>query len=294
MTMAVPPIESRGLGPDLNGKLLAACVRWGLEAVEPIADTPTSRVFKAERGSGRVALKILKPYGADEINGAHLLAWYGGLGSAEILGIEDQTILMEWLDGSTLGDFVRADNRRDLEATEVLCDVVANLHRRRAAPLPTLWPLEDWMRPLLDSDLAFLPAEARLPWQHVQTLLGALLSSTRERSPLHGDLHHDNVLHGANGWQVIDPKGLIGDPVFDVANIFRNPHGADRLALDPARIEGLADRFADRFAWPRRRILEWAAALTAISAIWNSARPDGAAWERRMLPLLLAAIDRQT
>jgi streptomycin 6-kinase len=278
---------------EIERKLREAVARWSLDAVEPFADTATSRVFRARTAGRRVALKILKPYGADEINGARLMVWYAGEGSAEILGVEDETILMEWLDGGTLGDLVRADNSRDGEATDILCEVVARLHRRRSMPLPPLQPLEQSMRPLLHSDLAFLPAEARPRWERARQLVAGLLASTANAGPLHGDLHHDNVLRGAASWQVIDPKGLIGDPVFDVANIFRNPYGADHLAFDPARIDGLADRFADRFDWPRRRILEWAAGLTAISAIWNSARPDGSDWERRMLPLLLAAIDRQ-
>ena len=40
----------------------------------------------------------------------------------------------------------------------------------------------------------------------------ALLADPRERSVLHGDLHHDNALDfGARGWRAIDPKGLIGE-----------------------------------------------------------------------------------
>lgn len=35
---------------------------------------------------------------------------------------------------------------------------------------------------------------------------------------LHGDLHHENILKNENGgYTVIDPKGVIGDPVFDLS-----------------------------------------------------------------------------
>lgn len=277
---------------DIARKLRAAVQRWSLEGLDPFAETPTSQVFRGLRYGRSVGLKILKPYGADEINGAHLMAWWGGVGAAEILGVEDGTILMQWLEGDTLGDLVRADHGRDAEATEVLCDVLARLHRKRPPPPPALWPLEQWMRPLLASDLAFLPPDARPLWARIQTLLAALLASTTDPRPLHGDLHHDNVIGGPGQWRVIDPKGLIGDPVFDVANIFRNPYGADDIVLQPARIDRLADRFAARFSWPRRRILEWAATLTAISAVWNSNSGNGFAWELRMVPLLLDALDR--
>jgi streptomycin 6-kinase len=280
-----------GADDEIARKLRAAALRWSLTDLADVADGPTSRVLRGRTGGRQVALKILKPYGADEINGAHLMAWYGGLGAATILDIEDGTILMDWLDGGTLGDLVRADQRRDAEATAVLCDLVAKLHRQRAEPPPALWPLEQWMRPLAVSDLAFLPPEARPLWARIQTLLTGLLTSTTDPRPLHGDLHHDNVIGGSDQWRVIDPKGLHGDPVFDIANLFRNPYGADDLVLQPTRIDALADRFAAHFGWPRRRILEWAAVLTAISAVWNSSSGNGFAWELRMVPLLLAALD---
>ena len=79
--------------------------------------------------------------------------------------------------------------------------------------------------------------------------------------------------------------------------------GSDRLLRFVTQLADNSVRY-QRMSFPRRgsmedrmeehrRILEWAAVLTAISAVWNSSKPDGSAWERRMLPLLLAAIDRQ-
>jgi streptomycin 6-kinase len=40
---------------------------------------------------------------------------------------------------------------------------------------------------------------------------------------LHGDLHHDNILHDGNAWVAIDPKGLIGDPAYEIAPLLCNP-----------------------------------------------------------------------
>jgi streptomycin 6-kinase len=40
---------------------------------------------------------------------------------------------------------------------------------------------------------------------------------------LHGDLHHYNILLGGEGrWRVIDPKGVVGDPVFDLPRFVLN------------------------------------------------------------------------
>lgn len=274
---------------ELAARLGAAMSRWRLDAAMPVAETATSWVLRATSSSGVHAVKLLKPYGSDEINGARLMQWWDGDGAARIMAIDGNDVLMEWVEGGTLGDVVRADNGRDLEATDVLCEAVAKLHRRRSTPLPELWPLEDWMKPLRESDLAFLPVDARPLWQRAQGLLSDLSATTNERLPLHGDLHHDNVIGSDGDWQVIDPKGLIGDPVFDVANIFRNPYGADGLVFRPGRINRLADTFERRLGFEVRRVMQWAAVLTAISAVWN--KETDFAWEMRMLPVLLGALD---
>ena len=41
---------------------------------------------------------------------------------------------------------------------------------------------------------------------------------------LHGDLHHWNILRASRQpWLAIDPKGIIGDPAFEVAAWMLNP-----------------------------------------------------------------------
>lgn len=40
---------------------------------------------------------------------------------------------------------------------------------------------------------------------------------------LHGDLHHDNILLDQNNcYRIIDPKGIIGDVVFDIPRFILN------------------------------------------------------------------------
>jgi streptomycin 6-kinase len=42
---------------------------------------------------------------------------------------------------------------------------------------------------------------------------------------VHGDLHHHNLLSHGEGWVVIDPKPMVGDPEFDVPTFLWNPIG---------------------------------------------------------------------
>ncbi len=291
MSTPIPSADRR----DADGiaqKLGAAVARWALTEMADVADGPTSRVLRARSGGHDVAVKLLKPYGADEIHGAELMVWYGGLGSAEILDIADGTILMEWLDGAPLADMVRGDHDRDAEAAGVLCDVVGELHRRRPQPVPLLTPLDRWLEPLRDTDFGFLGEAHGALARRTQPLLRDLLATTTDTLPLHGDFHHDNVVHGRRGWLVIDPKGLIGDPHYELANVFRNPYGAGELAARPERIGMLADMFSARLGLDRRRLLQWAAVHAAISAVWDHAAGQDPGFNLIVLPLLLDAAER--
>ncbi len=46
-----------------------------------------------------------------------------------------------------------------------------------------------------------------------------------ERVLLHGDLHHDNILLGSDGYCMIDPKGIIGPEIFDIPRFLLNEFG---------------------------------------------------------------------
>jgi streptomycin 6-kinase len=53
---------------------------------------------------------------------------------------------------------------------------------------------------------------------------------------LHGDLHHENILKNENGsYTVIDPKGVAGDPVFDLSRFILDEF-RDDLVSEPKEI----------------------------------------------------------
>jgi len=277
---------------DSDDSLREAVRLWTLSDIEDVADTVTSVVRRAQRTDGSlVALKILKPYGADEIVGARLMQWWDGDGAARIIGIEGRKILMEWLDGPPLGDLVR-DAGRDDEATAILCQVAAKLHRQRhTAPCP-LGPLAASFGPLLDRGPDAWEPEHRPLVAKAAALARDLLATTIEVVPLHGDFHHDNVVGGRRGWLAIDPKGLIGDRHYEFANVFRNPYGGGEIARDPRSIDARAAMIASRLGLDRRRLLQWAAAHCALSECWNRATGTKSEWNFLMMPLLLEAADR--
>ncbi|ETZ04729.1 aminoglycoside phosphotransferase family protein [Holospora undulata] len=74
--------------------------------------------------------------------------------------------------------------------------------------------------------LAALDKDCPIPVGYLQKarkLRNELLQSLIPDILLHGDLHHNNILQNADGWFVIDPKGVIGKPAYEVVAFIRNP-----------------------------------------------------------------------
>ena len=213
-------------------------------------------------------LKVPGP--RDESEGHVLMRWWDGDGAARVFAEEGGVLLLERALGTrSLGDMARGGE--DEAATRILCAVAARLHAPRPRPVPELVPLRTWFRALAPAAAAHGGLFAR-----AHAAAEALLADPRDVVPLHGDLHHDNVLDfGPRGWLAIDPNRLIGERGFDFANIFTNPDLAD-----PARPVA-ATHFARRLdlvceaaRLDRARLLSWILAWTGLSAAWFLA--DGA------------------
>lgn len=244
--------------------------RWHLTPDgEPIVTHSSSLLPVRHRGAPAM-LKIARH--DEERRGAAALAWWGGAGkgAVRVLAHEGGALLME----RAVGDrslIAMARSGRDDEATHVLCAAVAPLHARRDRPPPgMLVPLERWFRELA-------PAAER--FGGVLRLAAAtareLLADPREVAPLHGDLHHGNVLDfGPRGWLAIDPKGLVGERGFDLANIFCNPDLG--VATAPGRLARQADVVVAAAGIDRGRLLRWVLAYAGLSAAWTLGDGDDA------------------
>lgn len=233
-------------------QLGTACRQWRLRDAEMVADTPSSRIFRVRRDEGVEALKLLKPYGADEIGGAPILRWWDGDGAVRLLDLSDDAMLLNWVEGEVLGDRVRKDG--DGDSAVGLAALLVRLHRVRPGRPEDLDPLEDRLNPMLDGRFGDLARH--------------LLATAPPSIPLHGDFHHDNILIADEGWVAIDPKGVFGDPAYDCANLFLNPVGAHEAAQKPDRILRLAEGLSAGLGYPLPRILGWAVVHSALAIAW--------------------------
>jgi streptomycin 6-kinase len=104
-----------------------------------------------------------------------------------------------------------------------------------------------------------------------------LLDSSRDQVLLHGDLHHMNILLGESGWTAIDPKGVIGEPAFEVGALLLNP--VPDLLNEPGLREVQARRLdilSGVLDAERQRLAAWGFVRAVLSAIWSV--EDGEDW----------------
>lgn len=264
-------------------------VRWNITQAELFAETFSSRIWKVRLGDGRLAVvKDLKPIKdvQDGLNGAHYLAWRDGIGAIRLLGLDGHRMLLEHAGDRPLSQEIAA--RGDGVATAIAAEVMARLLAPPADRWPAgLPPLRQRFASLFAKASADDAAGVKSLYGEAARLADALLAEPHDVRPLHGDLHHDNIMAGPRGWLVIDPIGVVGDPGFDAANMFYNPLDRDDLCRDPGRIAAMAEAFSRVLGQSPRRLLDHGLAYGCLSASWHAEdanRPD----EERELAVALA------
>lgn len=247
-------------------------VHWNVSDPELIAETFSSRIWKVRLADGGSAVvKALKPFDdvGDELRGAHYLDWRKGVGAIRLLGFEGHDMLLEYAGDRLLAD--ELNEHGDRHATDIANEVMAQLFSPSDTPPPAdLQPLRARYASLFSKANADRDAGTKSLYVEAAEIAERLLSNPHDVRVLHGDLHHDNILLGERGWLVIDPKGLLGDPAFDAANLFYNPLYRHDLSLDPERIAYMAETIAKTLGQRPDAILDHAIAWGCLSSSWHA------------------------
>ena len=241
------------------------CHKWNLFDVQFITSTFTSDVYKVRYQDSPAVLKLLNAIGKkSEANGALVLRYFDGNSAVRLLNSDLGAHLLEFVDGTKLSTVVASGN--DTLATNIICDVVTELHRCSAAAPDCLLPMERNFRSL------FVKARTEMVgsiyWEGAR-LAEKLLATEQEARVLHGDIHHENIMNSSErGWLAIDPKYLFGERTYDIANAFYNPIGFAGLAESPEVIKYRCSIYSQRLKIESRRILQYAFAFGCLSAAW--------------------------
>jgi streptomycin 6-kinase len=101
-------------------------------------------------------------------------------------------------------------------------------------------------------------------------ILQSLFANSQIRLVLHGDLHHENILLSKHGWVAIDPKGVVGDPGYEVGPFMLNklPRNADDQLIKNMLHHRLAI-FSSELGIEKERLRLWAFCYAVLSALWD-------------------------
>jgi streptomycin 6-kinase len=263
--------------------LLAECERrWHLRLGPPFElsynyAAPASRI-----GGGEVVVKVGVPC-RELFTEIAALRLYDGDGCVKLLDadVDLGVLLLERLSPgamlSTLGD------------DEAMTRIAARLMRRLWRPLPEshVFPTVagwakgfDRLRAAFDGETGPFPAAIVA---RAEAISAELLRTSEPSVMLHGDLHHFNILSAEREpWLVIDPKGVTGEPAYEVGALIRNP-GPE--AWTEAILGRRFDILAAELGIERERLVATSFSQAVLSAWWSyENHAEDGSW-LRALPL---------
>jgi streptomycin 6-kinase len=243
--------------------------QWDLTLGQPF-DLSYNYVTSAVRGDGvPVVLKVGVPHRELHCEMA-ALRHYAGRGAVQLLEADPASgvmLLEHLLPGTPL-----RRHPNDDEATHWAAEVMTKLWR----PLPPDHPFPTaaaWASGLQRLRRRYAGGTGPLPTHLVDRAEGLFRELLADAAPpvlLHGDLHHDNILSATRApYLALDPKGLAGEPAYEVGALLRNPpnvaHWPDLVHVQGRRVEILAEWLG----LDRARIIGYGFAQAVLSAWWT-------------------------
>ena len=197
---------------------------WDLSDFEQIDYYSVNCIFKCfSNKHGSCILKIGNP-SRETYTEYHMLREYNGRGFCKVYqsDIANGVLLIERI---IPGIQLRAEPSLD-KRLDIFCGLWSRLHIK--ANDKTVYPtymqwvsrITQYMRKINEHENLFRKM------LRAEEICHSLCEKYPGEMLLHGDLHHDNILLDKNnGYLAIDPKGVVGDVVFDIPRFILNEFG---------------------------------------------------------------------
>ena len=254
--------------------------QWSCNFAAPFESLSYNYVAPGRRMDGSaVVLKVCIP-GPEYATEANCLAEYSGDGALRLLARDDarQVLLLERLfPGAAL------TAHPDVEtATHIAAGLMRRLWRpsQQRDSYPTV---AVWMQHMADRSPGVLGAGHPFPQSWVSRALATYAELAQDQPDevlLHGDLHMDNILSAQREpWLVIDPKGVIGPPIWETGPLILNafPNGCDS-ATQRTPIHRIARQLAAELAFDVKSVAAWGMVRSVLSGWWT-VEDHGYDWE---------------
>lgn len=196
--------------------------QWELSHFKLIPHFSASLVFRCHSAQdGEAVLKIGHPASREMATEYHTLKEYNGNTFCKVYksDLQGGVFLEECIQP---GDPLRNEPSLDTRLV-IFCGIYQGLHIP-AANLEMYPTYKDWVYRITD----YMSTRAEhnalyLKMKKARDIYDVVSSQYTEKVLLHGDLHHGNILRNrVGGYTMIDPKGVIGDPVFDTPRFILN------------------------------------------------------------------------
>ena len=254
--------------------------RWSLTVLPPFEALSYNYVAPVVRADGSDAVLKLGVPNPELLTEIEALRLYDGRGIVRLLDADADrgALLLERLKPGTMLSSL-AD---DAQATSIAAGVMRQLWR--PAPENHSFPtVARWAKGLQRLRNQFGGGTGPFPSALVEaaeTLFAELIGSMAEPVLLHGDLHHFNILAAERQpWLALDPKGVVGEPAYEVGALLRNPY--PEFLTWPHLDRVLARRvsqLAEELGFDPERLVGWGFAQAVLSGWW-SYEDHGHGWE---------------
>ncbi|MFD2082617.1 streptomycin 6-kinase [Actinopolymorpha cephalotaxi] len=261
--------------PTLLDELLQ---RWNCVPDGPAAGGKVGIVQPAKSSAyGDVVLKVSHPHPANAHEPDAYRTW-AGHGAVLLWERDDECLAM-------LLERVGPERPYEVLPVDEAIRLAGVLVRRLAVPAPPRLPrVSDWAAEWAD---IVDRATGRLHARVVDAARDTVRDLCRRQpdTMVHGDLHLNNVLRGVREpWQVIDPRGWVGDPAFDCSTLLRTTAVGGRAfglispeEFEPAVLRWLA-LFAEAAELDREHVRRWAQVRAVVRAQqhfeWHTPQSD--------------------
>lgn len=266
--------------PDVLARYSA---KWGLQVGPAFPNLTYNYVAPATRTDGAAVVLKLGVPNPELTSEIEALRLFRGSGAVMLLEAEAEggALLLERALPGTPLSAIQDDDRATTAAAQVM-----RLLWRTAPESHQLRSVAGWAAGFDRLRRRYTGGTGPLPEDLVsaaERIFREFTSSPTRLVVLHGDLHHDNMLAAARApWLAIDPKGVVGEPEYEVGAILRNPILGILRSPNPKRL--LARRLgllSDILGFDAQRLLGWAVGQAVLSAWW-SIEDNETGWERRI------------
>lgn len=265
-------VEGREWLATLELRVQQVAHEWSLTVVAPVSDLSYNYVLFVENSDQEACVLKMSLPGEEFENELQALQIYDSAGCVKLLhsDVLNGALLLERLQPGTMLSEEQDENKAIHHFCEVWNKIRRPLTEGYAFPMIT-----DWATTF--TDYCASPSIKRpIPVEIVQkadNYMQELSMNAHDIQLLHGDLHHDNILFSEHrGWIAIDPKGVGGDPVFDIVpflvnHLFKNE--------DPRSVlNKKLDSICENLVLHRSRLLKAAYAMSILKACWSIESKD--------------------